>query len=217
MAYTGITVSYNDSFRKLTDEVNKIMQPLMALESGVGDLTLLTTDNQSDIINAINELNTKLGNTETMLGDVQADIGNLPDLTTAFKGSVVGAINSLLESAENRLDDIESSLFYWVASVPTYSAIATTYPSPRIYSTVEVKDTGNCYRFDGTSWNLVPGLVPEDTSSEAIAQLDAKIGDLNDLSTVEKTDLVSAMNEIYTEFTAIKSSMVTTEQQLGVM
>lgn len=228
MAYKGNPVGYGDTFRKLTDEINKVMTPLEQLETSLGNLSTLNTTNKTSLIGAINEVDsdiqTHIGTSAEMFDNVDARLGVLASLNTVLKSSLVGAVNEVntkitnyITATNTKIADIEGSLYFWLASVDTFADIAITYPSPKKFSTVEVKATGVSYRYNGSSWVSVPGLVPPDTSSEAVAGLDVKIGDLSNLDTLDKTDIVSAINEVYAEITGIATEMNETAQQLGVM
>lgn len=64
--------------------------------------------------------------------------------------------NIRLSQEENRAigyqDMINTSKMILKNPISTYSALATAYPTPLIYWTVRVIDTGKLYRFDGTVW-----------------------------------------------------------------
>jgi hypothetical protein len=78
------------------------------------------------------------------------------------------------------------TLIIWKPYVNTYADIATTYVTPELGWATQAKDTGVRWRFNGTAWTNI-GVYSDD-----------KIGDLSQLQTTSNTDLVVAINEIYT-------------------
>lgn len=71
-------------------------------ESSIGDLTTLTTTAKSNLVSAVNEvdsdlgtLSTTVGNHTTAIADNTSDIGTLTNLTTTAKNNLVSAINEV--------------------------------------------------------------------------------------------------------------------------
>ena len=74
-----------------TSAANRAEQSSQAATQSLGDLSNLTTNEKSNIIGAINEVNSKASTAQS----AAATIGNLSSLTTDEKGSIVGAINEV--------------------------------------------------------------------------------------------------------------------------
>ena len=73
------------------------------LNNIIGALSDLTTADTSSIVNAINELVTRLSNLDTT-------IGALSDLTTTDKSSIVNAINELVTGIVTGLDNLDTTI-----------------------------------------------------------------------------------------------------------
>lgn len=70
--------------------------------------------------------------------------------------------NELMTVEEFRLSILEATfLVKWMPEVPTFNDITSTYPTPQIGWGVKVLDTGNYYRWNGTTWELMdPSNIP---------------------------------------------------------
>ncbi len=79
----------------LSDTIAAWRTKTNTISSKVGDLNLLTTVEQSDIVGATNELKTSIDNLDSDLGAVDAKIGDLSELTTTDKATAVDAMNEL--------------------------------------------------------------------------------------------------------------------------
>jgi hypothetical protein len=79
----------------------------------IGDLNTLDTTDKSDLVSAINEVNsneeslsgTVSGHTVS-IGDLQGDVGNLVDLDTTDKSDLVSAINEVNGKADDNSSNI---------------------------------------------------------------------------------------------------------------
>lgn len=95
-----------------SDTVERWRQDFNELSNKVGDLTFLTTTNDSDLVSAINELDSDLGaspatslttNAKTLTGainELDSDLGTITSLNTQNKSSVVASINELVFRAD---------------------------------------------------------------------------------------------------------------------
>ena len=91
----------------------------------------------------------------------------------------------------------------WKTSVATYTAIATTYPTPSNNWAVKVNDTGYSYKYNGSAWVLFDnGVIPIATETndglmtkDMVTQVN-KIGDLTTSTNTNKTSVVAITNEI---------------------
>jgi uncharacterized protein YukE len=62
------------------------------------------------------------------------------------------AANNATNATANFQSLLDQQKLVYKQSVATFSAIATTYPTPSLGWRVVAKDTGLAYRYDGTSW-----------------------------------------------------------------
>jgi hypothetical protein len=91
------------------------------------------------------------GTITTIKQVLDSSIDTINNIQTAENNANTAANNAtnVTENFQNLLD--QQKLIY-KTSVPTYSAIATTYPNPELGWRVVAKDTGLAYRYDGTTW-----------------------------------------------------------------
>lgn len=75
----------------------------------------------------------------------------------------------------------------WQEEVSTYSAIATTYPTPEISWTVKTKDDGYTYRYNGTEWELIDSNLHEGETVFLTAEKPTSDGIWFDLSDTENS------------------------------
>lgn len=95
-------------------------------------------------------------------------------------------------SAINRLDTAVGNLkMDFQQPVATFNDISTTYTSPQQGWTVQALDTGNFYRYDGSTWKYIQQI-----NNTQINDLQNNMGLLTNLQTTEKGTIVGALNEI---------------------
>lgn len=161
----------------------------------IGELTGLDTTDKSSVVAAINELNsnadneastrqhddeTLQGNIDTLQSNINAKIGELTDLDTTAKSTVIAAINELKGKADTNAQDI-------VAESDSRSN------ADAALITALTKLTNNV------------GLLEQLTTTEkesivaAINELNSHIGDIATLSTENKGSVVEAINELDTD------------------
>lgn len=80
-----INVDLSDTIVSWRNKTNNIA-------SNVGDLTLLTTSVDSDIVGAINSLKAA---DSASISNLDSDVGTIASLTTTDKSSLVAAVNEL--------------------------------------------------------------------------------------------------------------------------
>jgi seryl-tRNA synthetase len=96
-------IDLNDSIATWRTKSNEISDK-------VGDLTTLNTDEDSDLVGAINELEANINGSDSDIADINTAIGVLASLTTTEKGSIVGSINELDRRLVNVYDDSDNLL-----------------------------------------------------------------------------------------------------------
>ena len=118
---------------------------------------------------------------------------------------------------DNKFSAFETNID-WKEAVDTYTDILEMYPKPQDGWTVNVKDTDYTYRFNGTDWvaissNSIPnatselnGLMTKEQAA-ALNKLDNAVGSLQNLTTVEKQNLVGAVNEVKSQVTQLNSDL----------
>lgn len=121
--------------------------------------------------------------------------------------------NSAADNANNVAELLETeTLKIYKDAVVNYSDLATTYPTPQNGWTVAVTSENVSYRWNGTAWvdlgatfgdifadnviydNTTSGLTATNAQA-AIDELKSETGDLANLGTSTKTNLVLAINE----------------------
>jgi len=164
----------------------------------LGDLSSLTTTNKTSLINAINELDSDIGDLSTL----DSNIGNLANLNTTDKTSLVNAINELVNSI-NGLDSEIGDLLTLTTTLKTSLIDAINELDSDIgdlsnLSTTEKTSLVNSVNeLDSDISDLSTLTTTEKTSLvDSINELDSDIGDLSNLSTTNKTSLINSINEL---------------------
>ena len=163
----GLDYDYEDEPLSLTVEENT---------EAIGNLNLLETTVKTDLVSAINEVNSG-----------SSAVGDLENLTTEAKNNIVSAINEVDGHADDNAE-----------AIGTLANLTTTVKTDLVSAINEVdghaddnaEAIGNLANLETTvKTDLVSALneVNEDVSD---------IGDLANLTTTAKTDLVSAINEV---------------------
>ena len=118
---------------------------------------------------------------------------------------------------DNKFSAFETNID-WKEAVDTYTDILEMYPKPQDGWTVNVKDTDYTYRFNGTDWvaissNSIPnatselnGLMTKEQAA-VLNKLDNAVGSLQNLTTVEKQNLVGAVNDVKSQVTQLNSDL----------
>lgn len=120
--------------------------------------------------------------------------GLIVDASQSISGANIATenANNAADSANDIADQLEvETLIIWKPYVSTYVNIATTYPTPELGWTTQAQDTGIRWRYNGTEWINI-GVVSDD-----------KVGDLSTVTTTNKTNVVSAINELNSQLAAI--------------
>ena len=112
--------SYVNLFTLGTDGQNRSVKVPLDVLAKIGDTANLTTTVTTDLVAAINSLVTAIGTFNTA-------IGALTSLNTEEKSNLVGAINEVLQSIDDKFVFMTEEQF----------AALTTYDSTKIYCTYE--------------------------------------------------------------------------------
>lgn len=125
---------------------------------------------------------------------------------------------------DNKFSAFETNID-WKEAVDTYTDILEMYSKPQDGWTVNVKDTDYTYRFNGTDWvaissNSIPnatselnGLMTKEQAA-VLNKLDNAVGSLQNLTTVEKQNLVGAVNEVKSQVTQLNSDLTNSNKLL---
>lgn len=92
-----VTVDLSDTIATWRTKTNSI-------SSAVGDLTNLQTSADSDIVSAVNELNTTFDGLDSDITALETAVGTLASLNTTDKTDVVSAINETYDRIPNVYD-----------------------------------------------------------------------------------------------------------------
>jgi hypothetical protein len=159
-----------------TDTINTWKEKTNDISADLGDIVLLTTDQDSDLVGAVNSIDSNLGARET--------------LTTIDKTSIVAAINEhdaeLGDSAlTTTAQTIRGAINEHDAEIGD-SALTTTGQTLRSAINEHDAEIGNM---------TLTGLTATDLSAAA-RELRTELGDVTTLTTAEKTNTVGAIVEI---------------------
>lgn len=165
------------------------------LEVKIGDLDTLTTAEKTSLVGAINELKALIGSGGTGgsdASDVALIVGTLSELNTINKTDIVSAVNEVFTKAHNNSIQISNIN-------PAVSALDSKYNSLafRVTEIEESKET-----IENSVTVLQSSVTDIDNS---ITQVNKIIGTLSDLTTTNKTTIVSAINELVVQIGAIGS------------
>lgn len=121
----------------------------------------------------------KIGKNLTMQEDGTLNAyASLETDSTPTKGSsnvpTSGGTFTMIDSVDKKVDSVTESVkvlstgLKWKNAVDTFSAIATTYPTPEEGWTVMCLDTGYAYQWNGENWIIVYLALAPVASSEDI-------------------------------------------------
>ena len=194
-----------------------------SIKANLGELEDLDTDVKENVVAAINELNGKIdnvlgsGDLETLLNTkVDKDtLGDMSQLETEEKEVLVLAINELFNSIEEVKDvsDVSSliQLLNAKADKSTVGDIANL-----VDFNDETVEVGNLVEAINYTYQLLIDSLEGlgEVNFEGLA-LSEDLGDKEELTTADKTNLVSAINEINAALKTVES--VTDVEQLSIL
>lgn len=107
-------VDYNGDMLKIDTAIYNAMSKANDNETHIGTMNNLNTTEKSNLVGAINEVNTQVGTNTSDIAqntlDISANstkIGTLADLSTTYKTNIVGAINEVKAEANTNRDNID--------------------------------------------------------------------------------------------------------------
>jgi hypothetical protein len=115
------------------------------------------------------------------------DFQTLTTMINEVKQSTNNANDAALNATNISNQLANETLIIWKPYVDTYSSIVTTYPSPSLGWTTQANDTGVRWRYNGTEWTNIGTFENE------------RVGDLSNLPTDDKSNLVNAIIEVDNE------------------
>lgn len=203
-----------------TTNKNNLVGAINELDREIGNLNSLQTTNKNSLVGAINSI-----------ASASTAIGDMSILMTQDRFTLVGAINDVYRSIgfignlATGDDDLISAVNRNHASIGDLSGLITTRKNSLVEAINELKTRADGFlKLDGTNspssdigWggrrlrNL--GLATDATDAVPRGQVAeiARTGNLNNLLTQNTTNLVSAINEIYTN-SGVLSTLKTTDK-----
>lgn len=184
---------------------------------GIGDLSSLTTTSKATAVAAINELDADIGNLATLgttaknnvvaaVNEVNDNVGDLGDLTTDDKVNVVAAVNEV-NAKFGDLDvlhtDAKDCVVYAINETFDLVDDLKDDVAPD-YSTTYTYAVGDYCRYDGDMWRCTGATSGAWDASkwvqvncgQELKRVNADVGDLTQLETSDKSNLVGAINEV---------------------
>ena len=165
--YTVGTTGVNliPTVQALTDVYNLLNGLIITINKNIGDRTKLATNDNSNLVNAINEINNLMINLQTAGQELETLIGGTFD--TSVEGTLVEQIKNIRDTininksvwedkyTKAEVDNKVNLLIIntaWKDSVATFADLNTTYPNAQDGWTVFVQDTGFTYRHSNGAW-----------------------------------------------------------------
>lgn len=182
MASTNKTTHYNLSQYVGTDKPTYLVdynQDMSRIDTGIYDAdakAVVNATNIGDLSNLTTTDKLSLVNAINEVNSESSTVGNLSDLTTTSKTSVVSAINEVNEKA-NTIGDLTD--------------LTTADKS-------EIVDAINEVNGKTATIGTLSSLTTTDKTSvvNAINEVNGNVGTLSSLTTTDKTSVVSAINEV---------------------
>ena len=184
---------------------------------GIGDLSSLTTANKGTAVAAINELDADIGNLASLgttaknnvvaaVNEVNDNVGDLGDLTTDDKVNVVAAVNEVNAKFGDMTvlhTDAKDCVVYAINETFDLVDDLEDDVAPD-YSTSYAYAVGDYCRYDGDMWRCTDATSGAWDASkwtqvncgQELKRVNADVGDLTQLETSDKSDLVGAINEV---------------------
>ena len=212
----------------ITDTISQWVTKSNLVSDEIGDRANLTTNVDSDIVGAINSLDSDIGTpsslatlaktvvgaineNHTQLDNVDSDVGTISSLTTTDKSTVVAAVNELDAElgtiSAGAMGTTASTVSGAIAELETEIDTLNTFAEPtQTLTTTATTLADGINELDAELGTISAGAMgtTASTVSGAIAELEAEIDTLNDsmgaggLNT-SATNVVGAVNELHTE------------------
>ena len=211
-----------------TDTISQWVTKSNLVSDEIGDRANLTTNVDSDIVGAINSLDSDIGNlnslatsaktvvgaineNHTQLDNVDSDVGTLSSLTTTDKSTVVAAVNELDAElgtiSAGAMGTTASTVSGAIAELEVEIDTLNTFAEPtQSLTTTATTLADGVNELDAELGTISSGAMGTTASTVggAIAELEAEIDTLNDsmgaggLNT-SASNVVGAVNELHTE------------------
>jgi hypothetical protein len=209
----------------ITDTLNTWREKTNDISIDVGDITLLTTDEDSDVVGSINSIDSNLGARENLttndkrslvqaINELDSDVGDITTLDTETQASVVRAMNEL-ELNHNKIDsDLGGSFGTNTprAAIRTRTTSQNGFRYKQTFASAlnELADSMGRGALTTTAQTVKGSLREHETDignmtftglsstniSAAIRELRTEMGWHSSLTTAYTTDLVGAINEL---------------------
>ena len=211
-------LNFNGDMNQFTDEIARGL---------IGNVEDLQTEAKDSLVNALNEVDDKssglndeldgvkrrLTSAEENLVHVTSEIGEMNQLKTTDKNTMVGAINEIFdrsdESVIGDLDDLNTTNKNTLVGAinETYAAGNNAQDDIDALETA-VGDLADLYTTDKSS---IVNAINEVAGSHS----DSRIGNLSDLTTTEKSTVVGAINEVNTNAENAQNDVDALETTVG--
>ena len=169
-------IDYNGDMAKIDAAIYAADARSLVNESAIGTLSDLNTTTKTDLVSAINEVNTQVGTNTNNIGTNTANIatlggniGNLVDLTTTAKNNLVAAINEV-----KGVNDTQNT------NIGDLSNLDTNIKTSIVAAINEI--------FETTEHNLIW------TNTNPSAAFGANVITINDLNTYDQFKIISIDN-----------------------
>ena len=212
-----------------TDTISQWVTKSNLLSDEIGDRANLTTNVDSDIVGAINSLDSDIGTlsslatsaktvvgaineNHTQLDNVDSDVGTLSSLTTTDKSTVVAAVNELDAElgtiSAGAMGTTASTVSGAIAELEVEIDTLNTFAEPtQTLTTTATTLADGINELDAELGTISAGAMgtTASTVSGAIAELEAEIDTLNTYAeptqslNTSATTLGDAVNELHTE------------------
>ena len=155
------------------------------IQEVAGDLTQLETTDKSDLVSAINELK-----------------GAIDGKSSVFEVTITGTDSYSADKTFSEISTaISNDMLVYAVKGGTYFVISSSDSSAFNFSSIE-GDVVTTYSISSanavtkTTTNLATDTEVSSAVTTAEGYADTLVGDLSDLTTTDKTDIVSAINEV---------------------
>lgn len=172
---------------------SNLLQAISNLESNIGVLASLATENKDDLVTAINEL-------EGTIKTNKDNVGDLTTLSSNNKTTIVAAINEIFANVVTDFEEILAVISQVENNATDISNIQTAIQN--------IINGAQSIDYDSTLTGSVSETLQEvideiyltlTTALNNITTLQTSVGVLSSLQTTNKTSLVLAINEVFTK------------------
>ena len=191
-----------------------IGKEIKKLYDRIGEVSVLQTQDKTNLVNAVNELVGKQGDDAAKIAAAESHIGNLSQLATTGKTSLVGAINEIFgRTAEpgTEVDKVGNLQLLTteaksdaVAAINEVSAKAKAADNTALVGSAQDFLMAPNFMHVASNWtegHTIMGVLGTtfDLAKSAFQKVEAekvKVGELSNLTTEAKESIVAAINEL---------------------